>query len=82
MIGLQVLSRLDGPEVATVPGIVFWLLEGEGIHRHPATFQLSMIPAVDKHKWPLRNTSNAITHISSVIGFTKLPSERTDLLLL
>lgn len=50
MIGLQVLSRLDGPEVATVPGIVFWLLEGEGIHRHPATFQLSVIPAVDKHK--------------------------------
>lgn len=48
-LGLQVLSRLDRPEVATVPGIVFWLLEGEGIHRYSATFQLRVIPKVDKH---------------------------------
>ena len=36
MEDLQVLRRLDSPEVATVPGIIFWLLEGEGMHRHPA----------------------------------------------
>lgn len=44
VIHLQVLSRLDRPEVATVPGIVFWLLEGEGIHRYPAPFQLRVVP--------------------------------------
>lgn len=38
MRALQVLSRLDSPEVATVPGVIFWLLEGEGMHRYPATF--------------------------------------------
>lgn len=49
LIGLQILSRLDRPEVATVPGIVFWLLESESMHRYPATFQLRVIPMVDKH---------------------------------
>lgn len=48
LIDLQILSRLDCPEVATVPGIVFWLLESESIHRYPATFQLRVIPMVEK----------------------------------
>lgn len=40
---LQILRRLDSPEVAAVPGIVLGLLEGEGVHGHPTSLQLGVV---------------------------------------
>lgn len=58
MPDLQILRRLDSPEVAAVPGVVFWLLEGEGMHRHPANLQVGVV-----------STHNRRTYVSGVMLF-------------